>query len=87
MTTNHTIPKPESFQMDQQQLDWVDGRLNRLETTTVDHAVVVAQVKELIPELRRLTKLSYIALGVVLAISILDHWHGLASLAVESITR
>lgn len=63
--------------MDEHQLTWVDGRLTRLEKASARHEVAVKTLAELVPEVRRLVKMSYILLGAGILAAVLNqgpHW-------------
>lgn len=77
-------PSPETFSMDERQLDWVDGRLTRVEETVREHDRSIAQLVELVPEIKRLIKMSYILLGAAALLGLLTHSESLILLLTGS---
>lgn len=72
--------------MDEHQLDWVDGRLTRLEGVVSEHAVAVRALTDLVPEIKRLVKISYIVLGALLVFGLLTKGPAFVNLVASIIT-
>ncbi len=70
---------------DQRQFEWVDGRLTTVEEVVKKHDVSITQLVELVPEIKKLIRWSYILLGFALAVGLILNAPQLAHLAVSGL--